>query len=135
MRPSSPSILFVSHDASRTGAPMALLTFLRWFRANTDYRFEVLLGSGGALEPAFEALAPTTTADVVAGRSPGPPVRKRPGGAAERLAKEATPIDRTAPVHSPTCVLEHPSKWGAPARAVAPWAKRGLSTRTSWNGG
>ena len=47
---------------------MALLTFLRWFRANTDYRFEVLLGSGGALEPAFEALAPTTTADVAAGR-------------------------------------------------------------------
>jgi glycosyltransferase involved in cell wall biosynthesis len=65
---SSPSILFISHDAARTGAPMALLTFLRWLRANTDYRFEVLLGSGGALEPAFESLAPTTNADVVAGR-------------------------------------------------------------------
>ena len=68
MGPSPPSILFVSHDASRTGAPIALLTFLRWLRANTDYRFEVLLGSGGAMQPAFESLAPTTTADVAAGR-------------------------------------------------------------------
>ena len=63
-----PSILFISHDASRTGAPIALLTFLRWLRANSNYRLEVLLGSGGSLKPAFEALAPTTTADVEAGR-------------------------------------------------------------------
>jgi glycosyltransferase involved in cell wall biosynthesis len=68
MGPSPSTILFVSHDASRTGAPIALLTFLRWLRANTDYRFEVLLGCGGPLEPAFEALAPTTNADVAAGR-------------------------------------------------------------------
>jgi glycosyltransferase involved in cell wall biosynthesis len=68
MRPSPPSILFVSHDASRTGAPIALLTFLRWLRANTDYQFEVLLGCGGTLESAFEALAPTTTANVAADR-------------------------------------------------------------------
>jgi glycosyltransferase involved in cell wall biosynthesis len=67
MGPSPPSILFVSHDASRTGAPIALLTFLRWLGANTDYRFEVLLGCGGPLETAFEALAPTATADVAAG--------------------------------------------------------------------
>ncbi len=65
---SPPSILFISHDATRTGAPIALLTFLRWLRANADYRFEVLLGSGGAMEPAFQSLAPTTTADVAAGR-------------------------------------------------------------------
>jgi glycosyltransferase involved in cell wall biosynthesis len=64
---SPPSILFVSHDASRTGAPIALLTFLKWLRANFDYyRIEVLLGSGGALEPAFQSVAPTTTADAVA---------------------------------------------------------------------
>ena len=65
---SPPSILFISHDASRTGAPIALLTFLRWLRANSDYRFEVLLGSGGAMESAFQSLTPTTTADVAAGR-------------------------------------------------------------------
>ena len=126
MGPSPPSILFVSHDASRTGAPIALLTFLRWLRANTDYRFEVLLGSGGALEPAFEALAPTTNADVAAGRLSGPPVRKRPAGPAERLAREATPIARPASVQGRSCVLEHPPERGAPARAVAPWAKRAL---------
>ena len=27
-----PSILFVSHNASRTGAPIELLHFLRWFK-------------------------------------------------------------------------------------------------------
>ncbi len=70
-RPSPPSILFISHDASRTGAPIALLTFLKWLRANTDYRFEILLGCGGSLEAAFESVAPTTTADIATGRYPG----------------------------------------------------------------
>lgn len=65
--PSAASILFISHDASRTGAPIALLTFLKWLRANTDYRFAVLLGAGGALETEFESLAPTTTAGVHTG--------------------------------------------------------------------
>jgi glycosyltransferase involved in cell wall biosynthesis len=99
MEPSPPSILFVSHDASRTGAPIALLTFLRWLRANTDYRFEILLGSGGPLEPAFESVAPTTTADVPAGRYLGhlsanvPPVllkvwrKERLRSIARRLSK------------------------------------------------
>src|SRR6185437_16068363 len=48
-----------------------LLTFLRWLRANTDYRCQVLLGSGGALESAFSTLAPTTTADAVTGHHLG----------------------------------------------------------------
>src|SRR5271163_148455 len=61
------SILFISHDASRTGAPIALLTFLRWLRANTEYRFEILLGRGGPLEADFESVARTTTADVAPG--------------------------------------------------------------------
>ena len=71
MGQSSPSILFLSHDASRTGAPIALLTFLKWLRANSDYRFEVVLGSGGPLEPDFKALAPTMTADIAAGTFQG----------------------------------------------------------------
>ena len=65
---SSPSILFVSHDASRTGAPIALLTFLQWLRTHTDYQFEILLGRGGALTAAFASLAPTTIADATASR-------------------------------------------------------------------
>lgn len=69
MASSAPSILFVSHDASRTGAPIVLLTFLKWFRANTDYDFEVLLGRGGELEQEFAELAPTTTAALTLGQS------------------------------------------------------------------
>jgi len=53
-------VLFISHDASRTGAPMLLLNFLRWFKANTDMPFEILLGRGGELKQDFAALAPTT---------------------------------------------------------------------------
>ena len=127
MGPLPPSILFVSHDASRTGAPIALLTFLRWLRANSDYRFEVLLGSGGALEPAFEAVAPTTNADVAAGRFLGHLSASVPPGPAERLAREATPIARAAPVHGRSCVLQHAPERRTPAQAVAPWAKRALS--------
>lgn len=54
-----PAILFISHDAGRTGAPMLLLNFLKWFKANTSYYFEVLLKKDGELRAEFEALAPT----------------------------------------------------------------------------
>ncbi|MFA5871104.1 MAG: glycosyltransferase family 4 protein [Parcubacteria group bacterium] len=52
-------ILFVSHDASRTGAPFVLLHLLKWLKENTEVEFEVLLKNGGELESEFEALAPT----------------------------------------------------------------------------
>lgn len=51
-------ILFVSHDAHRTGAPMVFLHLLRWLKNNTDLEFEILLKSGGELAPEFEAIAP-----------------------------------------------------------------------------
>ncbi len=50
-------VLFISHDASRTGAPIVLLHLLRWLRSNTDLSFDVLLGSGGELAGQFERLA------------------------------------------------------------------------------
>jgi glycosyltransferase involved in cell wall biosynthesis len=56
-------MLFVSHEATRTGAPRVLLTFLQWAARATDLRFEVLLRRGGPLEPEFRALAPTTVLD------------------------------------------------------------------------
>lgn len=56
-------ILFVSHDASRTGAPRALLHFLRWFKENCDRPFSILLGAGGDLTAEFEALADTWSLD------------------------------------------------------------------------
>lgn len=54
-------VLFVSHEASRTGAPMFLLHFLRWLRANTSVSFELLLSKGGPLEPEFAKLVPLRT--------------------------------------------------------------------------
>src|SRR5882724_2205247 len=57
------AILFVSHDATRTGAPIALLHFLRWFKRNGNRAFSVLLGSGGELVSDFQELAPTWSLD------------------------------------------------------------------------
>jgi glycosyltransferase involved in cell wall biosynthesis len=56
-------VLFVSHDATQTGAPIALLHFLRWFKENSERPFAVLLGNGGAMIREFEEVAPTWSAD------------------------------------------------------------------------
>jgi glycosyltransferase involved in cell wall biosynthesis len=53
-------ILFVSHEASRTGAPIVLLQLLKWLKQNGGLQFEILLKKGGPLEADFAALAPTT---------------------------------------------------------------------------
>lgn len=52
-------ILFITHEASRTGAPIILLYFLKWLKANHPYHsLHVLLGRGGVLQTDFEAIAP-----------------------------------------------------------------------------
>lgn len=56
----SSKILFISHHASRTGAPLVLLNFLRWFKENTAIPFHILLRKGGELEPEFRDLAPVS---------------------------------------------------------------------------
>lgn len=56
----APRILFVSHEATRTGAPIMFLHFLRWLRRNTDLDFEILLLAGGPLTDEFAAVAPLT---------------------------------------------------------------------------
>ena len=53
-------ILFLSHSASRNGATILLLHFLRWLRDKTDYRIEVLVNGSGELLDEFRAVAPTT---------------------------------------------------------------------------
>jgi len=55
----TPKIVFISHDASRTGAPIVFLNFLRWFKANSDIPFLIILRRGGSLESEFADLAPT----------------------------------------------------------------------------
>jgi glycosyltransferase involved in cell wall biosynthesis len=51
-------ILFISHDATRTGAPIIFLNFLEWFKNNSKIPFRILLKSRGDLETRFQALAP-----------------------------------------------------------------------------
>jgi len=61
----SPDVLFAGHDATRTGAPLMLLYFLRWLRDNTDLAFEIVLVDGGPLVDDFAEVAPVTVlADV-----------------------------------------------------------------------
>ncbi len=55
MRP----VLFISHSAGRTGAPLMLLNALRWIKENTDLNFEILLNEGGVLYQDFAEIAPT----------------------------------------------------------------------------
>jgi len=60
----APRVLFVCHEASLTGAPKVLLTYLTWLSANTDLRFEILALAGGPLLADFSALAPTTVVEA-----------------------------------------------------------------------
>jgi glycosyltransferase involved in cell wall biosynthesis len=46
-------LLAVSHEATRTGAPMVLLRLLQWLRANREVEIEVLLLRGGPLADDF----------------------------------------------------------------------------------
>ncbi len=48
-----PRILFVSHDASRTGAPQIALNLLKQFAHRLPFQFSTLLMSGGALTREF----------------------------------------------------------------------------------
>lgn len=52
-------ILFVCHESSMTGAPISLLTFIKWIREYTDQTFSIVIEKGGDLEKAFRALGPT----------------------------------------------------------------------------
>lgn len=52
-------ILFISHDAHRTGAPIVLLHLLKWLKNNTSLEFEILLKNGGELVSEFESIART----------------------------------------------------------------------------
>lgn len=56
-------ILFVSHQASLTGAPLMLLNFLRWLRSNSDLDFQVLLCRTGELATEFGEVAPVVSLD------------------------------------------------------------------------
>jgi glycosyltransferase involved in cell wall biosynthesis len=51
-------VLFISHYAGRTGAPLLLLNLLKWLKESTDLAFEILLLADGPLHSEFSQLAP-----------------------------------------------------------------------------
>jgi glycosyltransferase involved in cell wall biosynthesis len=53
-------VLFVSHEGTRTGAPMALLHLVRWLRDNSDVAPEVAILRDGPLTADFAEVGPTT---------------------------------------------------------------------------
>lgn len=52
-------ILFLGHDASRTGAPLLLLEIIKWIRDNSAFEVEICLNAGGSLESDYIQLART----------------------------------------------------------------------------
>lgn len=50
------NILFVGHDASRTGAPLLMLELIKWLCIHSNIKPSVLLKRGGPLEPNFRVL-------------------------------------------------------------------------------
>ena len=55
------NILFISHDASRTGAPIVLKHFINWVKKQGDFSFSILLKRGGDIEPGFRQQGPVYT--------------------------------------------------------------------------
>jgi hypothetical protein len=49
-------LLFVLHEASRTGAPFTQLHLMRWIKHHTSHDVTLLLMWGGDLVPEFEKL-------------------------------------------------------------------------------
>jgi glycosyltransferase involved in cell wall biosynthesis len=71
-------ILFVSHDAWRTGAPIVLLHFLRWLKSNTRIPFATVFRDGaGELRADFEALGPVGAWADLAGENSGTGLLRR----------------------------------------------------------
>src|SRR5438045_3040406 len=57
------NVLFLGHDASRTGAPLLLLELIKWLKNNSAINPSVLLKRGGVLESDYAAIAPTRAYD------------------------------------------------------------------------
>lgn len=54
-------ILFISHDSSRTGAPIMLLHLLSWLKTHTNFDIDILIQHEVNLNHKFESIAPTYT--------------------------------------------------------------------------
>lgn len=58
-----PHVLFISHEAGRSGAPLALLHLVRWLKNHSSITFEILCLGDGPLVRDFASVAPVTVVD------------------------------------------------------------------------
>ena len=65
-------LLFISHEASRTGAPIVLLTFLKWLRKNTSHEIRIIMVRGGELSKEFNQCGKMFTLEKKKGRERHP---------------------------------------------------------------
>ena len=83
-------ILFISHDAGRTGAPFVLLNLQRWLKENTGLKFTTILRRTGPLEKEFAKLGETFSIETQGKR------RSLPARIANRLGWPASDQRLTA---------------------------------------
>ncbi|MDE5452814.1 glycosyltransferase [Bradyrhizobium sp. CSA112] len=55
------TVLFLEHEASRTGASIFLLRLLRWLRANSEFGIHILAGSSGEMLSEFQFIGTVDT--------------------------------------------------------------------------
>jgi glycosyltransferase involved in cell wall biosynthesis len=58
-----PRITFITHEATRTGAPRVLLSLMQWLKMNSDFRMSTLAARPGPLLRDFGALGPLVVLD------------------------------------------------------------------------
>lgn len=63
------TVLFISHDASRTGAPILLLRLIKQIVLQKEYKAILLLQAGGVLQEEFEVLGKTYVWNIEQGKS------------------------------------------------------------------
>jgi len=100
-------ILFISHEASRSGAPLALLYLLRWIKDHTTYEFTLLLMNDGPLKEDFSAVC-----KVIQGWRGKSGLHRKMMALAPDLVFANTIasgklLDRMAPFHCPVITYVH----------------------------
>ncbi len=77
--PAKQKVLFISHEATRTGAPLLLLNLIKWMKESEAIEFAILLKREGELGPEFEKLGRTYYFR--------PPTKNTPRNIVSRLVK------------------------------------------------
>jgi glycosyltransferase involved in cell wall biosynthesis len=104
VHPAHLRIVAVGHDAYRAGAQIAFLRMLRWIRDHDDADLRLVLETGGALEPDYRTVLPTT---VLRPAASGPLARPDPGLGARlrRRLRPGAPLPAGAVPRGPADVV------------------------------